>query len=421
MDELNQNRSADFRQIVSWALYDFASSSYFVVIYTFVFATYFTERIAPNVIQGTALWGYTISASALLIAIVSPFLGAIADFSGHHKAWLCFFTYLAAAAIACLWFSYPEASSIPLVLTCIFVSNFALEVATVFYNSFLPRLAPKGYLGRISGWAWACGYLGGIICLIISLTVFVQGNLGHRLAQNAAANIRAVPMFVAVWLSLFSLPLLLFVKDVKKKKLRFTKAIKTGFHELVMTLRSLPQQKDLSIFLIARMIYIDGLNTLLALGGVYAAGTFKLSISDIMIFGVIINLTAGLGAALFALIDDWIGSKITILISLICLIVTYCYLLIITSTFLFWVTAPIIGIFVGPIQASSRALLSRLTREEEITRSFGFYTLSGKATSFLAPLLVGVVTTITASQRIGMTILIPFFVLGCALLLFVKE
>jgi len=169
------------------------------------------------------------------------------------------------------------------------------------------------------------------------------------------------------------------------------------------------------------MFYIDGLNTLLALGGVYAAGTFKLSVSDIMIFGIIINLTAGLGAALFALLDDWIGSKMTILISLVCLIVTYCYLLISTSTFLFWLTAPIIGIFVGPIQASSRTLLSRLAREEEITRLFGFYALSGKATSFLAPLLVGIVTTISASQRIGMAVLIPFFALGCVMLLFVKE
>ncbi len=124
------------RQIIAWALYDFANSSYFVVIFTFIFATYFTSKIAPNDILGTELWGYTISASALLIALVSPVVGAIADFSGHHKSWLFFFTYLGIFSTACLWFAYPDYSSIPIALTCIFISNFALEVAAVFYNSF---------------------------------------------------------------------------------------------------------------------------------------------------------------------------------------------------------------------------------------------------------------------------------------------
>lgn len=420
-DAVFGKKNADIKQIVAWAFYDFANSSYFVVIFTFVFATYFTEKIALNVIEGTALWGYTISASALFIALMSPFLGAIADYGGHHKSWLFFFTYLAVITTACLWFSYPRSSSVPLVLSCIFISNFALEVATVFYNAFLPKLAPPEYLGRISGWAWGVGYLGGLLCLIIALYVFVEGDFGFWLEKEESANIRAVPLFVAAWISLFSLPLFLLVKQKKGKQLTLGIAIRKGVDELLITLKDLPRQKNLSLFLIARILYMDGLNTLLALGGVYAAGTFKLSVNEIMVFGILINITAGVGAALFALLDDWLGSKKTILIALICLISTYCFLLTVNSVSLFWLSAPMIGIFVGPIQASSRTLLARLTKPEEITRMFGLYTVTGKATSFLGPLLVGVVTTVGNSQRAGMAILIPFFLIGGWILLLVHE
>lgn len=150
------------KQIIAWAVYDFANSSYFVVILTFVFAAYFTKKIAPNTVDGTSLWGYTVSASALLIAILSPILGAIADFGGYHKRWLFAFTYIGILSTALLWFAHPNKESIFLVLVCIFISNFALEETAVFYNAFLPKIAPKAYLGRISGWGWGCGYVGGI-------------------------------------------------------------------------------------------------------------------------------------------------------------------------------------------------------------------------------------------------------------------
>tara|TARA_R110000868_G_scaffold160854_3_gene390639 strand:+ start:1241 stop:2476 length:1236 start_codon:yes stop_codon:yes gene_type:complete len=406
---------------MSWALYDFATSAYFSVIFTFVFATYFTENIAPNHIEGTMLWGYTISASALLIAITSPFLGAIADYGGRQKSWLMFFTFIGIISIVFLWFAYPYTSSIPLVLTCIFISNFALEVGLVFYNSFLPKLSSSKYLGRISGWAWGFGYLGGILCLIISLYLFIKGDLSIWVDKQDDANIRAIALFVSAWIIIFSIPMFLFVEQKIGKPLKNTQALKKGFSELFRTIKNLPSQKDLLIFLVARILYIDGLNALLALGGVYAAGTFNLKINDIMIFGIIINLTAGLGAALFAILDDYIGSKKTILISLICLIINYILLLNIESISLFWMIGPVIGIFVGPIQASSRAFLARLAKPEEITRMYGLYALSGKATSFLAPFFVGLVTIHSGSQKIGMSMLLPFFLIGFCLLLFVND
>ncbi|KTD24427.1 MFS transporter [Legionella maceachernii] len=407
------------KDIIAWALYDFASSSYFVVILTFVFATYFSEKIAPNTIDGTTLWGYTISASAFFIAIISPFLGAIADYGGHSKRWLFFFTYLGIITTGLLWFAYPSPNSITLTLVCIFISNFALEESTVFYNAFLPKIAPKAYLGRISGWGWGCGYLGGIFCLLAALYFFIAGHLDSNTAN--AANIRAIALLVVVWLIIFSLPLFLIVQSQNTNYLPIKSAVKKGLKALLITLKTLPQQKNLSLFLIARIIYMDGLNTLFALGGIYAAGTFGLSVTDIVIFGITMNISAGIGAALFAWLDDWLGSKNTVLLALLGLLITFCFLLTVKSSTLFWFSAPTLGLFVGPVQAASRTFLARLAKPNEITRMYGLYSFTGKVTSFLGPLLVGIFTTYFDSQRLGMAVLLPFFIIGGAILLWVKE
>ncbi|KTC93778.1 MFS transporter family transporter protein [Legionella drozanskii LLAP-1] len=409
------------KQIIAWALYDFATSSYFAVILTFVFAAYFTKKIAPNAIDGTSLWGYTISASALLIAILSPILGAIADFGGYHIRWLFAFTYLGIMSTALLWFAYPNEHSIFLVLICVFISNFALEESAVFYNAFLPKIASKDYLGRISGWGWGCGYMGGILCLLSALYFFIDDGIHLGFNKENAANIRAVALLVAGWLAIFSLPMFLSVQTQKKKYLPITKAVNKGLKELLITLKNLPQNKDIFLFLIARIIYMDGLNTIFALGGIYAAGTFNLSVSEIVIFGIVMNITAGIGAALFAWLDDWIGSKKTILIALFCLLISFCFLLTVKSSTLFWLTAPILGLFVGPVQAASRTFLARLAKPEEITRMYGLYSFTGKITSFFGPLLVGIFTSFFDSQRLGMAILLPFFIVGGGILFWVEE
>lgn len=352
---------------------------------------------------------------------MSPILGAIADYGGRQKKWLMGLTFLGVITTSMLWFAYPNSKSIPLSLVCILLSNFAFEVGTVFYNSFLPKIASKKYIGRISGFAWGLGYLGGIICLVVSLFIFINGDLNIWTDKESAANVRIIAFFVGVWVFIFSLPMFIYIDDAENGYLPTNEAIKKGFIELFKTIKTLPMQKSLLIFLIARVLYIDGLNALFSLGGIYAAGTFDLGINQIMIFGIIINLTAGLGAAIFAVLDDYIGSKKTILVSLIFLVITYLFLLNITSVKIFWLIGPMIGIFVGPIQASSRTFLARLAKPEEITRMYGLYALSGKATSFLAPLMVGIVTTLANSQRIGMSVLIPFFVIGFILLLFVND
>lgn len=418
---MNNHVHLKIRQIIAWSLYDFASSAYFSVIITFVFASYFTSQIAPDQATGTALWGYTLSASALMIAIISPVLGAMADHGGHHKQWLGVFTSISVAATALLWFAYPNTKAIMLTLTCIFISNVALEIGSVFYNAFLRQLAPQTHLGRVSGWAWGCGYLGGLFCLIIALVFFIQQSAGLWIPTLNSANVRSVALLVAAWLALFSLPFFLFVQPSEPKQLSMSTAIKKGWLELMHTLKKLPTQRNLLLFLIAHALYIDGLNTLFALGGIYAVGTFGFTIKDVLVFGIILNIMAGLGAALFAFCDDKIGSKHTILLTLGALTGLYTLLLTLHSPALFWLCAPFIGLFVGPVQAASRTFLSRMASANDVTRLYGLYNLSGKATSFLGPLIVGLVTATTGSQRLGMAMILPFFIVGGGVLCCLKK
>ncbi|QBR83561.1 MFS transporter [Legionella israelensis] len=414
-------QSMDIKQVIAWSLYDFANSAYSAVIYTFVFSAYFINEIAPSEIQGTQLWGYTISASSLFVALLGPIIGTIADFGGKHKSWLFLFTSIGVISTAFLWFVHPNVHSIQLALTCMFISTVAFELAKVFYNSLLPNIVSSDYLGRVSGWGWACGYLGGLLCLILSLIVLEKREFFLMAGIKNKEDIHIIILLVAIWVSVFSLPIFLFVKQKKSENFKVISAVKKGLKELKITLKNFPQQRDLLLFLIARLFYMDGVNSLMALGGVFAAGTFHFSVYDVIIFGIILNITAGIGAALFAWIDDWIGSKKTVLIALGCFTTMFCYLLTIKSRNLFWMAAPFIGVFVGPIQAASRTFLARLAKPEEITRMYGFYSFSEKSTSFLGPFLVGSLTAWAGSQRIGMLALLPFFIVGGGLLLRVSQ
>lgn len=408
------------RSILSWGLYDFGNSAYSSVILTFIIAAYFTSEIAHNEIEGTHLWGNTAAIAGIAIAILSPIFGAIADHGGHRKRWLFIFTYLGIITTALLWFAYPEPSYIDFTLFLIVISSIGIEVGMVFYNTLLTSVAPDGYLGRISGWAWAMGYAGGIICLCLTLFGFVKGQ-PQWLGTTLAANIRISGPIVALWVTVFSLPIFLFVADIPSRGLSSGKAIKEGLTTLKNTLKSLPQNKSVLIFLIGRMIYIDGLNTMFIFGGIYAAGTFKMNIDQVAEFGILLNITAGIGAFAFAWFDDWFGAKKTILISLAAMITIGIAVLTIHSVLLFWFIAPLLGIFVGPTQAASRSLMARIANPDQLTEMFGLYALSGKASAYIGPWLVGTMTYLFDSQRIGMAVIFVFFFIGGTLLVFVNE
>lgn len=405
--------------IFSWCLYDWGNSSFATVITTFIFATYFTKSVAANPIVGTHQWGNAVALASIFIALFSPIFGAVADNLGKRKPWLGFFTVVTVIATALLWYVKPEVSSVGFALICFVIATITMEIGTVFYNAMLRDIAPAGYLGRISGWGWGIGYLGGLTCLIIALIVFVQGDtawLGLDTAQ--LEQIRICSPLVAVWFLIFSLPLFLFTPDRPATGASFFVAVRQGLLSLKQTFLQLKQHRRIIHFIIAQMIYIDGLNTVFAFGGIYAAGTFNLSFAEIIQFGIAMNITAGIGAVSFAWLDDGIGSKRTILTCLICMILLTTALLFVQDVKWFWILALTLGLFVGPTQAASRTLMSHIAPPEMITEMFGFYALSGRITAFLGPFLFGLLTAFFHSQRAGMSIVVVFWVIGGLILAF---
>jgi UMF1 family MFS transporter len=408
--------------MLAWAFFDWASSPFFAVVITFVFATYVTTVVAPNEIEGTAEWSRMTVIAALLIAVTSPVLGAIADAGGPRKPWLLAFMVLSCAATAALWFVAPEHDYLLLALGLVLVANVCNEIAQAFYNAMLPDLASEDQLGRWSGWGWGLGYIAGIVALALILVVFVQPKPPlFGLDADEAEQVRITGPLLAVWFLLFSLPLFLFTPDRKTHARPFAQSVRQGLTMLVATLKDVRRNANIARFLLARLIYNDGLNTLFAFGGIYAAGTFGMTLNEVLLFGIALNVTAGLGAFGFAFLDDRIGSKPTILLAICGLFAAGTVALLAEAKTTFWLVALVIGIFVGPAQSASRTLMARLAPADQRTEMFGIYALTGKVTAFIGPFLFGTATVWFESQRAGMATILVMFVIGGLLLLRVRE
>ena len=407
----------DKRSTLGWCFYDWANSAFPTVIITFIFSAYFTEFIAIDRVSGTSQWGWTLSVSGLVVAFSAPLLGAIADCTGRRKPWILFFTWVCAILTGLLWYVKPEIEFIFIALVLVGCANYAFEMATVFYNAMLPDLATRRTIGRLSGWGWGLGYAGGLICLGLALAGLINTETPvFGLNKSRFEHLRAVGPMVALWMLFFAIPLFLWATDKPSSYLAMSLAIQQGWAKLKKTIYQAVKYRYIIRFLFARMLYMDGLNTLFAFGGIYAAGTFGMSFPELIYFGIILNVTAGLGAVGFAWLDDKIGPKRVIQISIIGLIIFFSALLFVESKTLFWTFAIPLGVFVGPTQAASRSMLAHLSPESIRTEMFGLFALSGKATAFIGPAILAFITNELNSQRAGMTIILVFFALGLALL-----
>jgi UMF1 family MFS transporter len=411
----------DPKKIVSWCLYDWANSAFTTLVVTFVYATYFTRYFAPDENAGTALWSRGIVISSLLIAIAAPILGAVADRGGARRRYLIAATLTCVFATTLLTFISPVAPNAAVTaLTVFVVANVAFEIGIVFYNSFLPALVTPERIGRVSGYGWGLGYFGGLVCLVVGLLGFV-GLLGEPwlgLSTEGGFNVRATNLLVAGWMLLFSLPMLLFVRDPVRPKGRVD--LRGALADLKHTVQQLGRFREVVKFLIARLIYNDGIITVFAFGGIYAAGTFDMSFTEVMVFGIALNVAAGTGALLFGIVDDKLGGKKTILLSLGALVVAAAVAVLAPNRTWLWIAGIAIGVFVGPNQSASRSLMGRFVPARHQTEFFGFFAFSGKATAFMGPLLLGVLSG-AFGQRVGISTVILFFVLGAALLMTVSE
>ena len=399
---------------VAYCLYDWANSPFSTVVITFIFSAYFSRAIVGNAEYASILWGWSISISAFMVACIAPFIGRHIDKNLSHKLWLIVFTSISSLGAALFWFAYPVPESIIFVCILVIISNITFELGGVVYNSLLPVFSTNKKIGSLSGKAWAAGYAGGIFCLLIILFGFVQNeNPLFGIEKDQAANIRIAGPIVAIWFIIFSIPL--FRKIKKNKKIAFYKKVSL-FKEVISNVKALFRKSNQGRFLLSRMIYTDGLNTLFAFGGLYAAGTFNMSFSEIIIFGILINITAGIGALFFSYLDDRIGPKFIIKISLIFLIIFGSTTLIIENKELFLLFGSILGFFIGSVQSSSRSLMSRYISNGNNTETFGLYAISGKFTAFIGPAVLAITISIFDSQRAGMGSIIIFLLLGLILL-----
>src|SRR5205809_3952025 len=434
--------------VISWIFFDWAAQPYFTLITTFVFAPYFATHVASDPASGQALWGFATAAAGLMIALMSPVLGAIADASGRRKPWIAAFGGLLVIGSGLMWFGKPgDVSMIPPLLLAYGVATIGVGFATVFNNAMMPTLVPPDRIGRLSGTGWATGYVGGILSLILVLGFLAASPETGRtlfgfmplfgLDPVTHQGDRITGPLTGIWFIVFVLPMFLLTPDYPAKR-PVSEALRKGLADLKQTLGELPRRKSLAAFLLANMIYTDGLVSLFAFGGIYAAGTFGWHTIQIGSFGILLAIAGTFGAWLGGKLDDKLGPKRVIAGSLLILLFALAAILLVDKdSILFVKVAPpvpggplfsgaaeraylvlgcLIGAAGGPLQAASRTLLIRVAPKDRIAQYFGLFALTGKVTSFIGPLLIGAIAAATASQKAGMAVLVVFFVAGLALL-----
>jgi MFS transporter, UMF1 family len=439
--------------VISWIFFDWAAQPYFTLITTFVFAPYFVTHVASDPASGQSLWGFATAAAGLLIALMSPVLGAIADASGRRKPWIAAFGALLVIGSSLMWFGKPgDPKVIPPLLLAYAIATVGAEFATVFNNAMMPSLVPPDQIGRLSGTGWATGYVGGILSLILVLGFLAASPDTGRTLFGFMPLFGLDPVthqgdrisgpLTGIWFIIFVLPMFLLTPDYPARH-SARDALREGLIELRQGLRELPKQKSMAAFLLANMIYTDGLVSLFAFGGIYAAGTFGWNTIQIGTFGILLAIAGTFGAWLGGKLDDKLGPKRVISGSMLILLLSIVAILLVDrDSILFVKVAPpapggalfsgaseraylvlgcLIGAAGGPLQAASRTLLIHMAPKDRIAQYFGLFALTGKVTSFIGPLLIGVVTAVTESQKAGMAVLVPFFAAGLVLLSRVRD
>jgi MFS transporter, UMF1 family len=439
--------------VIGWILFAWAAEPFFTLITTFVFAPYFATHVASDPASGQALWGFATAAAGLTIALTSPVLGAIADASGRRKPWIAAFGAMLVGGSCLMWFARPgDVSVIPPLLIAYSVATVGVEFATVFNNSMMPTLVPPDQIGRLSGTGWATGYVGGILSLILVLGFLAASPETGRTLFGFSPLFGLDPVthqgdritgpLTGIWFIVFVLPMFLLTPDYPAKR-RWREALREGLGDLRQTLAELPRQRSMAAFLLANMIYTDGLVSLFAFGGIYAAGTFAWNTIQIGTFGILLAVAGTFGAWLGGKLDDSLGPKRVIAGSVMILLAAIAAILLVDrDSILFIKVDPpvpggalfasaaeraylVLGCLIGaagaPLQAASRTLLIHMAPKERIAQYFGLFALTGRVTSFVGPLLIGVVTAVTESQKAGMALLVLFFVAGLALLARVRD
>ena len=433
------------RKIWGWYFFDWASQPYNTLLITFIFGPYITELLGDGS-RAQAVWGYGVGFAGLMIALLAPFLGAVADRAGGRMAFIWLFSIMYTVGAAGLWLAAPGDINLLAVMTFFAIGLIGMEFATIFTNAMLPDLGARDDLGRISGSGWAFGYLGGVVALALMLTLLAENAATGKtligidpilgLDAEAREGTRAVGPFTALWFVIFMVPFFLWVREPRRPDAMPIRAAAAGaWPELKATLRRLPSNRSLFAYLASSMFYRDALNGMYAFGGIYAAGVLGWSVVDVGIFGILAALTGALFAWLGGRADSRFGPKPVIAVSVLALLGIAVAVVFIgrdavfgmpvapdsaLPDIAFYVVGAGIGAAGGVLQSASRTMMCRQADPERLTEGFGLYALAGKATSFVAPLSIGIVTDMTGSQQQGIIPLIVLFGIGLVLLAWVR-
>ena len=444
------------KRIWGWYFFDWASQPYNTLLLTFIFGPYFAE-VARGYYLGTgmepeaakaaaqAYWGWGLAIASIIIAVMAPILGAIADGTGRRLIWVRVFSMFYIAGSFALWWVAPGGDEGMLFwAVCWFGLGFiGMEFATIFTNALMPSLTENDDLGAISGSGFAFGYLGGLLALILMLLLFAENATTGKtllgiepifgLDTEAREGTRAVGPFAAIWFAVFMVPFFLWVKEPKTAARPLNIAAALG--SLIDLLKSLRFRRSLAAYLASSLFYRDALNALYGFGGVYASNVLDWSITQIGVFGILGGVTAMLASWVGGRVDKRFGPK-PVIIGAVLVLILVCVIIVgltresiwgipldpvsASADIIFYICGGLIGAAGGPLQAASRTMMVRHTTPDRATEAFGLFALSGKVTSFMAPAMIALVTQISGSARIGISPVIGFFAVGLILLIWVK-
>jgi UMF1 family MFS transporter len=412
------------RATVGWCLFDFANSSYTTLIITVAFAVYF-RQVVVNATDNRAdqLWGIANFIAMLAVAVASPLLGALADFSGRKKFFLVATTLLSVAATAMLYWVGP--GDIGAAMTLFVLGTFGFEAGYVFYNAFLPDVSTPQTVGRVSGWGWAVGYAGGLLCLLAARPL-VEQPLKDSLGRINAAGVVAYQgsyLLVAAFYFVFALPAFFWLRETAPQgRLQGWKEYATiGFRRAGDTLSHLHQYRETAKYILASLLFTDGITTVVSFAGIYATTTMGFSNQELVLLFLVLNIVALPGSLAAGYLADWIGPKRTIVLTLILwmgVVVTGCLA---TTKTMFWIMSFGAAIGMGGTQAVGRSFMAQVSPPARQSEFFGFYSLSGKFASMFGPLVFGSISRWSGSQRLAVLSLLPFFVAGLLIMLRINE
>ena len=430
------------KKVWSWMLYDWAAQPYSTLLITFIFAPYFTSVVVGDPILGQSLWGMMTAVVGLSLAVLGPVLGAISDTSGLRKMWMAFFSFLYVLGAYSMWWAFPGAESFTVILVLFGIGMLGMELSQIFVNSMLPEICSEKDIGRVSGNGWSLGYVGGLLLLFITLLFFAENNVGLTLLgyppvfgldASVREGTRAVGPLTAIWYVLFMIPFFYFIPENKVKTSKNVTV--SALRSLWKSIKKLPSNISLSSYLVSSMFYRDALVGIYSFGGIYASGVLGWSITQIGIFGIISGIAAAIFTFLGGFADKFFGPKRVIIFCIFVLILV-CILIVGTSRNgffgislnefspfpdnLFLICGVAIGAAGGALQSASRTMLVLQADKDRMTEAFGLYALSGRATSWMAPALIGFVTYMSQNQQLGILPVVGLFILGLGPLIWVK-